>query len=103
MPGSLQLWTIRGIPVRVHVTLLIVFALLVMHFGSFGVPSLGLSTPPSASVLNRPELATPGSVVAMKSATAAASMRNRFDINQQPCSGDGDTGAHLLSVRAQNA
>lgn len=36
---SLHVATIRGIPIRLHVTLLIVFLVLVLQFGVFGVPA----------------------------------------------------------------
>lgn len=39
MPGSTPIATIRGIPIRVHFSLIIAFVLLVMQLGPFGVPA----------------------------------------------------------------
>ena len=36
---SLHIATVRGIPIRLHVTLLLVFLLLVLQFGALGVPA----------------------------------------------------------------
>jgi Zn-dependent protease len=39
MFGSIRVATIRGIPIRLHITLLAMFAVLVLRFGALGVPA----------------------------------------------------------------
>lgn len=39
MPGSIQIVAIRGIPIRIHFTLLVLFGMFVYHLGPIGVPA----------------------------------------------------------------